>query len=157
MRGNNSLLVAFQPWILPIILIFLLFLYFQDCEWPNLPLLIDSKGLHLQNDELAGVGKHSYIKGSATSGSEEAGNLPDLVLVDGRYRVLCCLFVYQLLRSNPHKQISIILDDFVNRRYYEILHSLFDITIIGRVGYLKFKPTDININQLIQRYQYDPR
>jgi len=88
---------------------------------------------------------------------KEAGNLPDLVLVDGRYRVLCCLFVYQLFRSNPHRQISIILDDFVNRRYYEILHSLFDITIIGRVGYLKFKPTDININQLIHHYQYDPR
>jgi hypothetical protein len=28
--------------------------------------------LHLQNDELAGVGKYSYSKGSATSGSKEA-------------------------------------------------------------------------------------
>ena len=82
---------------------------------------------------------------------------PDLVLIDGRYRVLCCLFIYKFLQKKQNNQISIIVDDFLNRRYYQILYALFDIEIIGRIAHLKFKKTDIDINKLINKYQFDPR
>ena len=82
---------------------------------------------------------------------------PDLVLVDGRYRVLCCLFIYKFLLENQNDDTSIIIDDFQNRRYYQILHNLFDIEIIGRIGYLRSKKTELNIDRLINKYQFDPR
>lgn len=46
----------------------------NKCLWSN---RFDKKPIRqqyliVQNGELAGVGKHSYSKGSATSGSEEA-------------------------------------------------------------------------------------
>ena len=82
---------------------------------------------------------------------------PDLILIDGRYRVLCCLFVYKFLLKNKNDKISIIVDDFLNRRYYQILYKLFDIEIIGRIAHLRFKKTDADIDKLIEKYQYDPR
>ena len=41
-----------------------------ECYFEKKP--IRQQYLIVQNGELAGVGKHSYSKGSATSGSEEA-------------------------------------------------------------------------------------
>ncbi len=82
---------------------------------------------------------------------------PDLVLIDGRYRVLCCLFIYKFLLNNQNKNISIIIDDFQNRRYYQILYNLFNINIIGRIAHLKFKKTELNVDRLIKKYQFDPR
>jgi formate dehydrogenase len=41
-----------------------------ECYFDKKP--IRQQYLIVQNGELAGVGKHSYSKGSATSGSEEA-------------------------------------------------------------------------------------
>ena len=82
---------------------------------------------------------------------------PDFVLIDGRYRVLCCLFVYKFLLKSKNDKISIIVDDFRNRNYYQILHQLFDIEVIGRIAHLRFKKTDTDINKLIEKYQYDPR
>ena len=82
---------------------------------------------------------------------------PDLVLIDGRYRVLCCLFVYKFLSKSKNEKISIIVDDFLNRKYYQILYKLFDIEVIGRIAHLRYKKSDTDINKLIEKYQYDPR
>ena len=61
---------------------------------------------------------------------------PDFILVDGRFRVACCL---NLLRFLDKKQLDIIvlIDDFKDRDHYKILYEYFSIQLIGRMALLK--------------------
>ena len=61
---------------------------------------------------------------------------PDFILVDGRFRVACCL---NLLRFLDKEQLDIIvlIDDFKNRDHYKILYEYFSIKLIGRMALLK--------------------
>lgn len=92
-------------------------------------------------------------------------NLPDLILVDGRYRVLVGLFTYKYFLNNT-KNFTIIFDDYfeprtskINRDHYSILSEFFYIRKIGRFGVAskikqkskKFLKTKIN------KYLLDPR
>ena len=45
---------------------------------------------------------------------------PDLVLIDGRFRVAC--FLYSILNLNPGS--TIIWDDYLNRQEYHIIESI---------------------------------
>jgi hypothetical protein len=45
---------------------------------------------------------------------------PDVVLIDGRFRVAC--FLTSVLRSAP--ETSLIFDDYVNRPYYHIVEEI---------------------------------
>jgi hypothetical protein len=47
----------------------------------------------------------------------------DIVLIDGRFRVACCLKCYSIINDN----CLIIFDDFLNRKYYHIVLDYFDI------------------------------
>ena len=47
----------------------------------------------------------------------------DLILIDGRFRVACCLKCYDLISDD----CFVIFDDFLNREHYHIVLDYFDI------------------------------
>ena len=51
---------------------------------------------------------------------------PDLILIDGRFRVMICLSMLYLQIKNNVKS-KIILDDYKNRTHYKVLKEFFDI------------------------------
>lgn len=63
---------------------------------------------------------------------------PDFILVDGRFRVACCINIYLLIKKFNRHPI-VILDDYKKRNHYKILNKIFDIRKIGRMALLKIK------------------
>lgn len=86
-------------------------------------------------------------------------NFPDLILVDGRYRVLCMLNIYKFLKKNKLFNTCVILDDYKLRDYYHIVSDYFDIKTLGRLGicFIKNIEIDIDFNELEENYSNDPR
>lgn len=91
--------------------------------------------------------------------------IPDLVLVDGRYRVLVGLFAYKFYYENK-KKFKIIFDDFynvnnnkVNRFHYKILQKFFKIKKVGRFGVSsEIKHENYRLlKKNLRIYSYDPR
>ena len=76
----------------------------------------------------------------------------DLVFIDGRFRVACCLKCYDMIKDN----CLIAFDDFLNRPQYHIVLEYFDIiekTKDNRMVILK-KKKNINIpKELIEKYE----
>ena len=77
----------------------------------------------------------------------------DLILIDGRFRVACCLKLINLINDN----CFIAFDDFLNRKQYHIVLNYFDIiekTQDNRMVILKkkqfIKPINTNRNQKIK-------
>ena len=58
--------------------------------------------------------------------SRNKQNSIDLVLIDGRFRVACCLKCYDIIKDN----CLIAFDDFLNRKFYHIV--LYFFTIIDK-------------------------
>lgn len=54
-----------------------------------------------------------------------------LIFVDGRYRVLVCLYIYKFF-YNSNLNFTLIIDDYVSRDYYFILENYFYIKKVGR-------------------------
>ena len=79
----------------------------------------------------------------------------DLVLIDGRFRVACCLKCYDIIKDN----CLIAFDDFLNRPYYHAVLKYFDIiekTQDNKMVILK-KKKDVNIpKKLIKKYELIP-
>ena len=77
----------------------------------------------------------------------------DLVLIDGRFRVACCLKCFDVIK----KECLIAFDDFLNRPDYHIVLNYYDIiekTIDNRMVILQKKRNIISIpNQLIKKYE----
>ena len=71
----------------------------------------------------------------------------DLVLVDGRWRVSCCLYSALMIP----KDVPILLDDYEDNRGYEILPEFFEIQLFGRLARLTLKN---NINRLNLYYAF---
>jgi len=76
----------------------------------------------------------------------------DLVFIDGRFRVACCLKCYDIIKDN----CLIAFDDFLDRPPYHIVLAYFDIiekTQDNRMVILK-KKKNVNIpKELIGRYE----
>ncbi len=49
----------------------------------------------------------------------------DLVLIDGRFRVACCLKCFDVINAD----CSIVFDDFFNRKEYHIVLDYYDIVL----------------------------
>lgn len=65
--------------------------------------------------------------------------IPDLVLIDGRFRVNVCLNIIKFLIKNKiKKNILLIIDDYKFRKSYKILKEFFKITNEGRFGVIKY-------------------
>jgi len=82
-------------------------------------------------------------------------NRPDLILIDGRYRVLCALTVLEYIKKNNIKKITIILDDYLKReKQYGVLKRYFKIKPVGRFGVLKPKNFSLNFNKIKNTYKF---
>ena len=76
----------------------------------------------------------------------------DLILIDGRFRVACCLKCFGVIRSNCY----IAFDDFLNRPGYHVVLDYYDIidkTTDSRMVILKKKCIDSVPEELIQKYE----
>jgi len=71
---------------------------------------------------------------------------PSLILVDGRFRVACCINIFFLIKKYKQNPI-IILDDYKKRDYYKVLNKIFNIKTVGRMAILKAKK-NLKINTL---------
>jgi hypothetical protein len=64
---------------------------------------------------------------------------PDLILVDGRFRVACVL--ESLLNQSENSLNSILLDDYSDRPYFSVVNEFADlIDLKGRMGVFQKKP-----------------
>jgi len=59
---------------------------------------------------------------------------PDLILVDGRFRVACVL--ESLLNLSPVGNTSILLDDYISRPHYNVVERFADLEMVGRMAVL---------------------
>lgn len=84
--------------------------------------------------------------------SKEEQDSIDLVFIDGRFRVACCLKCYDIIKDD----CLIIFDDFLNRSQYHIILEYFDIiekTQDNRMVILK-KKKNVNIpKELIEKFE----
>ena len=77
---------------------------------------------------------------------------PDLVLIDGRFRV-ACFIASCVYAQNP---ISIIFDDFVKREQYHIVKKIVEPSEIidNRMAVFNIKPNMINAKFLLDNFGY---
>jgi hypothetical protein len=76
----------------------------------------------------------------------------DLLLIDGRFRVACCLKCYDLIKP----ECFVAFDDFLNRPYYHIVLDYFNIvdkTTDERMVILQKKSMLTIPKELIQTYE----
>ena len=82
-------------------------------------------------------------------------NYPDFVLIDGRFRVACCLNLFLIIKKK-RKKITILIDDYQKREHYKILKNFFYIKNVGRMASLNAKDILID-SELIKKYILDSR
>jgi hypothetical protein len=69
---------------------------------------------------------------------------PELVLIDGRFRVAC--FLYSLLHAKPGS--ILVFDDYICRPKYHLIEEFVSLqSVCGRQGIFKV-PSDINRNEI---------
>tara|TARA_B100001121_G_C18568276_1_gene563752 strand:+ start:81 stop:743 length:663 start_codon:yes stop_codon:yes gene_type:complete len=65
--------------------------------------------------------------------------VPDLILIDGRYRSMVTLNIIRfLIKEKIRKNVLIIIDDYKSREKYKILTEVISIDLVGRFGVIKF-------------------
>ena len=85
--------------------------------------------------------------------TKEESEAIDLILIDGRFRVACCLKTFSVTNDN----CLIIFDDFLNRKQYHIVLNYFDV--IGysaadkRMVILKKKQCQPPSDDIIKKYE----
>lgn len=80
---------------------------------------------------------------------------PDFVLVDGRFRVACCLNLLRFLDKEKFDMI-ILIDDFKNRNHYKILYEYFNIKLVGRMALLTSTKKKFD-QEVFEKYLLDSR
>jgi len=85
------------------------------------------------------------------------GQQPDLILVDGRFRVACVL--ESLLNLSPVNHTLILLDDYITRPHYQAVERFADLEMVGRMAVLH--PRRVwdrsEASRLIEHYRSDYR
>jgi hypothetical protein len=78
----------------------------------------------------------------------------DLILIDGRFRVMCALKSYKVIDDN----CVVLIDDFLNRKSYHLLLDYYDIIEKGdRMVALKKKENIKISDDLLKKYENDVR
>ena len=74
---------------------------------------------------------------------------PDLILIDGRFRVYVAIQVIIFcIKNTYYKKTIIIIDDFKFREEYHVLKKLIKIKLVGRFGVIEItKKNKINFNK----------
>jgi hypothetical protein len=82
--------------------------------------------------------------------------LPDLVLVDGRFRVACTLKALKMLSG--HRDWTILVDDYTDRSEYHVLDDYAHMTFVGRMAVItEPKPvTDHAFDRAIRQWEPIP-
>ena len=63
-------------------------------------------------------------------------SLPDVILIDGKFRVACALKALQYFINNNHYSFVIIVDDYKDRHQYHVLEMFFkNLNIIGEMAF----------------------
>ena len=103
-----------------------------------------------------------FLKQNAIEYSEDIVNglvlnntYPDLILIDGRYRVLCALKLHKTFMELDQFP-TIILDDYNDRPYYKVLEKFYEIKIIGRFAIL-LNPIKSDVSKEVEKYAIDCR
>ncbi|UYO93972.1 hypothetical protein [Pollutimonas sp. M17] len=88
---------------------------------------------------------------------KQVGHVPDLVLIDGRFRVACALRSMQHLVNKPNA--ILIVDDYIGRDWYLEIERFGEmVEVVGRMAVFRPKVMDMEeIEQSIQRYVADWR
>ena len=83
----------------------------------------------------------------------------DFILIDGRFRVACCLKCYNVINNN----CIIAFDDFIGRKcyhivldYFEIIENSKDNKSVGRIDHLVILKKKPNLNipeSIIKKYE----
>lgn len=79
--------------------------------------------------------------------------IPDLILLDGRFRMhtLICILNY-LLSNKINQRLTIIIDDFVGRKNYKIAEKITKVKIVGRFGVINYNNYKILSKDKIKKY-----
>ncbi|HEX2213577.1 MAG TPA: hypothetical protein VHH12_09035 [Mycobacterium sp.] len=64
------------------------------------------------------------------------GKLPDLVLIDGRFRIPCALKMLYWLTLRRSENMLIVVDDYTDRPMYQALEEFARIQCVGRMAVL---------------------
>lgn len=86
--------------------------------------------------------------------SEQEYKAIDLVFIDGRFRVACCLKCHGIMKEN----CLIAFDDFLNRTQYHEVLNYFDIveqTQDKRMVILKKKANTVVLKEVIEKYELE--
>jgi hypothetical protein len=76
----------------------------------------------------------------------------DLVLIDGRFRIACCLKIFEYINNNTF----IIFNDFFNRPYYHFIldyYKIVDKSIDNSMVVLQKKNCNKPSNEIIEKYE----
>ena len=116
---------------------------------------MDTKPNNLGNpgENATNIQKINYSNHITKLSKEEQDKI-NLVLIDGRFRVACCLKCYDIIKDN----CLIAFDDFLNRPQYHIVLEYFDIiekTQDNRMVILKKKKNVYIPKELIEKYELD--
>jgi len=82
---------------------------------------------------------------------------PDLILIDGRFRVYVTLTVlFFFLKNKITGKTIIIIDDFKYRKNYQIIKKIIKVRLIGRMGIIeinkKTKFAEFKIRKNMKKY-----
>jgi protein O-GlcNAc transferase len=80
--------------------------------------------------------------------STDFKNQFDLVFIDGRWRVACCLFSALMLS----RDVVILIDDFDEDRGYNVLYRFFNVKLTGRLAHLTMKP-NVQKNHMFRAFK----
>ena len=80
---------------------------------------------------------------------------PDFILIDGRFRVACCLNLLLIMNKKKIKS-TILIDDYKKRDHYKILKNFFYIKQLVEWLFLNAKKKSIHPN-IFNKYILDSR
>lgn len=78
---------------------------------------------------------------------------PDLIMIDGRFRVACCLKCWEHI----DEETVIFFDDFLNREYYHIVLNYYDIIEKGTRAVVLKKKDNQPTKDVIEFYELNPK
>ncbi len=85
---------------------------------------------------------------------DSLSEVPDLILVDGRWRVACALHAWQKMGAES----VLLFDDFVGRQFYYVVLPYFEtLQTVGRIVVLKKRDNVMPPPELVSFYENDSR
>lgn len=137
----------------------------SDAEWveklkktiinPNITYIFNEMDAHgdfgIPGKNATNIQKINYSNHMRNLTKEEQNNI-DFVLIDGRFRVACCLKCYDIIKDS----CLIAFDDFINRPYYHIVLEYFDIVEKSQNNKMVILKKKKNVDipkELIEKYE----